>query len=95
MGIKITIIKEENSTLGIKVRALAKELQDVSDVYVFVTNFNKELVSIRTGNDKKADVQYFACIDPSGGHAEIWHRRSTVQDTLVATITNNNPDGNT
>lgn len=87
MSLKITIVKEENTTLGIKVRALAKELKDVSDVYVFVTNFNQGLSSIRTGNDKRADVQYFACIDQKTGHAEVWHRKSLAPDTLVAKAT--------
>ena len=85
---KLQIIKEERSTLGIKVRALAKELSNIDDRHVFISNFSNELKKIKTGNHSCAELQYRVCIDPKGGNVEIWHKHSTKPDVLVMQLYN-------
>ncbi len=85
---KLQIIKEERSTLGVKVRALAKSLESCHDLRTFVSNFNKELEKIKTGNHVDASCQYTAKIMNEFTNNElvqIWHRSSVASksDTMV------------
>lgn len=80
---KLQIIKEERSTIGTKVRALAKELSTIEHSGVFESNFKNRLIKLKTGNHTQADLLYRVWHDEQHGIVEIFHRCNTKSDVLV------------
>lgn len=76
MSLKLQVITEERSTIGIKVRALAKSLEGCESIRTFQSNFTEGLKAIRTGNNTQAEVEYKTVIAFEFTPAEllqIWH----------------------
>jgi len=85
----IKIIKEERSTIGIKVRLILKESINAQSLHGYKANVEAKLEALKTGNHLKADLQYKLKIRnefQDNEFLEVYHAKNSGSDTLIANV---------
>lgn len=88
-NLKLQIIKDQRSTLFIKIKEMLKSYLNQPSLQAYKTAIERELESMKTGNDKRADVQYKVRIENEWTNNEvlqILHNKIYAEGLVVAQV---------
>lgn len=88
-NLKLQIIKDQRSTLFTKIKIKLEEYLNQPSLQSYKAQILKELATMKTGNDKRADVQYKVRIENEWTKNEVLqivHNKIYAEGLIVAQV---------